>query len=141
MYKKILLPIDLHEDSSWRKALPAALALCKGFGAELHVLTIFPDLPVEAYRLNLPADTQTRLAHEAAQGLERFVAENIPDAVSVFKHLETGRIDRSILETAERIGADLVVMASHRPEMSDFLLGANAARVVRHAAISVLVIR
>jgi nucleotide-binding universal stress UspA family protein len=35
----------------------------------------------------------------------------------------------------------MIVMASHRPEMSDYLLGANAARVVRHAKISVLVVR
>ncbi len=35
----------------------------------------------------------------------------------------------------------MIVMASHRPEMSDYLLGPNAARVVRHARRSVSVIR
>ena len=43
--------------------------------------------------------------------------------------------------TANDIGAEMIVMASHRPEMKDFLLGPNAARVVRHAKRSVTVIR
>jgi nucleotide-binding universal stress UspA family protein len=37
--------------------------------------------------------------------------------------------------------ADLIVMASHRPELKDDLLGANAARVVRPSKRSVLVVR
>jgi nucleotide-binding universal stress UspA family protein len=42
---------------------------------------------------------------------------------------------------AEKAGADLVVVGSHRPAMKDYLLGTNAARVVRHARCSVLVAR
>jgi nucleotide-binding universal stress UspA family protein len=141
MFKKVLLPIDLHQPSSWQKALPAALEYCKAFGAELHLLTIFPDLPIEAYRLYLPEDTESRLAHEAASGLDAFAAEHVPAGIAVSKHVDTGSIYHCILETAERIGIDLIVMASHRPEMSDYLVGPNASRVVRHARISVLVIR
>jgi nucleotide-binding universal stress UspA family protein len=37
--------------------------------------------------------------------------------------------------------ADLIVVGSHRPAMKDYLLGTNAARVVRHAHCSVLVVR
>jgi nucleotide-binding universal stress UspA family protein len=36
---------------------------------------------------------------------------------------------------------DLVVVGSHRPTMKDYLLGTNAARVIRHARCSVLVPR
>ena len=36
---------------------------------------------------------------------------------------------------------DLIVMASHRPELKDYLIGPNAARVVRHADCSVQVVR
>jgi nucleotide-binding universal stress UspA family protein len=46
-----------------------------------------------------------------------------------------------VLKTAADIEADLIVMASHRPEMGDYLIGANASRVVRHAEVSVLVVR
>ena len=43
MYQTILLPIDLNEESSWKKALPAALDLCHAHGAKLHVMTVVPD--------------------------------------------------------------------------------------------------
>jgi nucleotide-binding universal stress UspA family protein len=46
-----------------------------------------------------------------------------------------------ILGVAEEAGADLVVVGSHQPAMKDYLLGTNAARVVRHARCSVLVAR
>jgi nucleotide-binding universal stress UspA family protein len=46
-----------------------------------------------------------------------------------------------ILSVAHEVGADLVVVGSHRPAMKDYLLGTNASRIVRHARCSVLVAR
>jgi nucleotide-binding universal stress UspA family protein len=46
-----------------------------------------------------------------------------------------------ILSVADSSGADLIVVASHQPELSDYLLGSTAAKIVRHAKISVLVVR
>ncbi|MDH3475684.1 MAG: universal stress protein [Rhodospirillales bacterium] len=37
--------------------------------------------------------------------------------------------------------ADLIITGSHKPNVSDYLLGSNAARVVRHASCSVFVVR
>ena len=37
--------------------------------------------------------------------------------------------------------AELVIIASHRPDITTYLLGSNAAAVVRHADCSVLVVR
>ena len=37
--------------------------------------------------------------------------------------------------------ADVIVIASHDPGLADYLLGSVAARVVRHAHCSVLVVR
>jgi nucleotide-binding universal stress UspA family protein len=42
---------------------------------------------------------------------------------------------------AEEKGADLIIIASHRPGLKDYFLGSTAAKVVRHAKCSVLVIR
>ena len=46
-----------------------------------------------------------------------------------------------ILEAAEEIGADMIVIRSHDPGMSNYFLGSVAGRVVRHAHCSVLVVR
>jgi nucleotide-binding universal stress UspA family protein len=38
------------------------------------------------------------------------------------------------------LNATLIVMGAHRPAFQDYLIGPNAARVVRHAKCSVLVL-
>jgi len=42
---------------------------------------------------------------------------------------------------AQEKGVDLIIIASHRPGLQDYFLGSTAAKVVRHAKCSVLVIR
>jgi nucleotide-binding universal stress UspA family protein len=46
-----------------------------------------------------------------------------------------------VLATARKLDCDLIVMTSHRPELKDYLLGPNAARVMRHAKQSVFIVR
>ncbi|MFY2822514.1 universal stress protein, partial [Ruegeria sp. MALMAid1280] len=46
-----------------------------------------------------------------------------------------------ILHTAAEAGSDLIVIGAHKPDLKDYLLGPNAARVVRHSTVSVYVVR
>ena len=52
-----------------------------------------------------------------------------------------GSVYNEVLDEAEKTGADLVVIGSHRPTMATYLLGSNASTIVRHAKCSVLVVR
>lgn len=140
MYKSVLLPVDLDEEPSWRKALPVAVQHCRAYDAALHVLTVVPDLAmgVTAY---LPEDSGRKLVKRAKDTLAAFVEENVPETLEANSVVVQGTVYQRILEVAEEIGADLIVMAAHRPALKDYLLGPNAARVVRHATCSVLVVR
>ena len=73
--------------------------------------------------------------------LRRIVADQVPESVNVRHIVGEGTIYKTIIETADRVGADLIVMGANRPELQDYLLGPNAARVVRHSLRSVLVVR
>jgi universal stress protein F len=55
--------------------------------------------------------------------------------------LRFGTIYSEILAEAEAWSADLIVVGSHRPYMSTYLLGSNAKTIVRHSKCSVLVAR
>ena len=55
--------------------------------------------------------------------------------------LRFGAIYSEVLAEAEAWGADLIVVGSHRPSMSTYLLGSNANTIVRHAKCAVLVAR
>ncbi|MDC1287182.1 universal stress protein [Gammaproteobacteria bacterium] len=141
MYKSILLPIDLGHKSSWEKAIPVAVALAKQHGAKIHVLTIIPDYGNSVVASYFPKDFEEKARSSSEVELNKLVAEHIPGDVLAEAHVGRGSIYKEIMTAADSQGCDLIVLASHRPEMSDYLLGPNAARVVRHASQSVFVVR
>ncbi|MGH6895646.1 MAG: universal stress protein [Geminicoccaceae bacterium] len=141
MFRNILVPVDLSDQHSWRKALPTAVGMCEAFGARLNVITVLPDFGLPIVGQFFPEGYENKLRRQAARQLKAFVAEQVPDAISTRRIIAEGRIYREILSAAKAIEADLIVMGSHRPELQDYLLGPNAARVVRHADCSVMVVR
>ncbi len=141
MYSKILLPIDLGNESSWVKALPIAVGYCTTFDARLDVLTVVPEFGLPMVSDYFPEDHEKRMREHTVGLLTRFVADRVPANVKVRQIVESGTIYKAIIEIADRADADLIIMSAHRPELQDYLLGPNAARVVRHSSRSVLVVR
>ena len=141
MYKNILLTVDLNEESSSKKALPVAVACCGAFGARLHLLTVVPDFGMSIVGQHFPDDFAKKAVAEANRQLAAFAKEHVPESVESRHIVAHGTIYNEILAAAERIGVDLIVMAAHRPGLQDYLLGPNAARVVRHFNGSVMVVR
>ena len=138
MYSSILVAIDPDQPRSWSDALPAASALARCFSARLTLCTVVRDAEaaVEAqwsaigYR-DMIEQARTRLAT---------IADEVPD-LPVSVAVGPGTICNGILDLARSHGADLIVLASHRPELKDHVISANAARVARRAACSVLIVR
>jgi nucleotide-binding universal stress UspA family protein len=141
MYRNILVPVDLSDKHSWRKALPTAVSLCETFEARLHVMTVVPSFGLPMVGQFFPEGYEAKLRQHAAKQLKEFAATQIADAIPTRRIVSEGKIYQEILKAAGVIKADLIVMGSHRPELSDYLLGPNAARVVRHAKCSVMVVR
>ncbi len=141
MYENVLLTVDLTDETSWRKALPAAVEYCRAFGATLHLLSVVPDFGMTVVAQFFPRDYEQGAIEQAETGLRNLSAKHVPAGTEVRHIVAHGTIYQEILNAAEKIGADLIVMASHRPALKDYLLGPNAARVVRHAGCSVLVVR
>ncbi len=141
MFKSILLPIDLNDQSSWDKALSVALAQCKTSGGKLHLITVLPDFGVSLVGSFFPAGYETKAREATKQKLQSFMREHVPSEYAGHVLISDGTVYEEILKTIRAVDADLVVMAAHRPDLKDFLLGPNAARVVRHAKVSVMVVR
>jgi nucleotide-binding universal stress UspA family protein len=141
MYRNVLVPVDLSDKHSWRKALPTAISLCETFEARLHLMTVVPDFGLPMVGQFFPEGYEAKLRQQAARQLKEFAAEQVPGAIESRRIVAEGKVYQEILKAADAIKADLVVMGSHRPELSDYLLGPNAARVTRHARCSVMVVR
>jgi universal stress protein F len=141
MFKSILLPVDLAHADSWAKALPVALDAARASKARLHVMSVVPEIAVPALMQTGPYDYQAKLVPAAGAALEQFVRENVPGEIDVEEHVTYGGIYREILRLAAEIPADLIVMAAHRPQPGDFLIGSNAERVSRRARCTVMLVR
>ena len=141
MFKSILLPIDLAQESSWKKVIPAAVKMARESDAELQVLTVVPDYGMAVVGSFFPADYEKTAVSQADASLTKFISEQFDAEMKVKGHVHHGTIYKEIIQSADSLKCDLIVLASHRPETRDYLLGPNAARVVRHAKQSVFVIR
>ena len=140
MFRTILVPVDLAEPDMAVKAIKAAVALAENSGGALRLVNVQQLLPA-TYMDYAPADFDLK-QQEWAQGEMKSMAAKVPlpeGRVSSVARL--GGIYPEILAEAEAWGADLIVIGSHRPAMSTYLLGSNAKTVVRHAKCSVLVVR
>lgn len=141
MYKDILFPVDLIEESSWKLSLPVVLEHAKAFGSKIHLMTVIPDSGMSLVSQYFSGDAVERIVSETKDSLHRFSKDNIPQGVPVQHIVTQGTVYQSIIDTAKKINADIIIMSAHRPELKDYLLGPNAARVVRHSDCSVLVVR
>lgn len=141
MYKDILVAVDINDESSSKKAVAVAVECSRAFGARLHLLNVVPDFGMSIVSQYFPKDYAEKALEEAKKKLEGYSAKHVPSDMKVQHVVAHGTIYEEILSTARKLDADLIVMASHRPELKDYLLGPNAARVVRHSNRSVLVVR
>ncbi len=140
MYNHILVPIDLDQPESSSKAVRTAKQIAHDYGATLHFLNVVAPLGTFASTF-FPEDFQNKATKTAQVNLHEFTQGADLGNVSVHHIVAHGAIYDQILLMGAEVNADLIVMASHRPELSDYLLGPNAARVVRHAPCSVMVVR
>ena len=141
MFKDILLPVDLGDLDSSVKALSTAIGLCQSDGARLHVFAVVPGYSMSIISQYFPADFEEKSLADAGQRLEAFIADKVPAEITSQAIVANGTVYEEILRAARKNNCDLIVMASHRPALKDYLLGPNASRVVRHAGCSVMVVR
>jgi nucleotide-binding universal stress UspA family protein len=140
MFRSILVPIDLAEPDISATALAHAVAMAKQSDGKVTLVNVVPLMPTGAFDF-IPVDLQDDMATKAKVALEeRAKAVDLP-AGRVSAEVRVGGVYHEVLDVAEKRGADLIVIGSHRPAMSTYLLGSNATAIVRHATCSVLVIR
>lgn len=139
MFRNIIVAIDTVEPSSWAKALPSAIELAKAHDGRLTLATIVPnaEATVQAEWSVIAFRKLVDAAHTHLLAL----TDQYPEARGATIEVGAGNVWRGIIGIAAAADADLIVLASHRPGMKDYLIGANAVHVVRHAPCSVLVIR
>jgi nucleotide-binding universal stress UspA family protein len=137
MPEKVLLATDGSKDAAL--AARAAVDVCEGTGAELHVVHVWHSVPTARLRSFMRAELK-KLGNELLEeGVKR--VEDSGGHVSD-THLVEGRAADEILDLAEQIGADLVVMGSRGlGPVGRIALGSVSEAVIHHSRWPVLVLR
>ena len=144
MFKHILVPVD--GSSTARQAIDKALAIAEAFKSTVTLVYVIDPYAFTgmgndfSYGQAEYLEAATREGHAAiAAARQVFEVNGIAVSGSV---VEGSAIYQAILDTAESIGADLVVMGSHgRRGLEKLVLGSVTAQVLSHAHICVLVVR
>jgi nucleotide-binding universal stress UspA family protein len=146
-YTHLLVPSDGSELS--RKALEEAVKLARCSGARITVLHAQPGVPLPVVEMGDMLDASTIEALIAATRLDsdrllEAAARTAADAevTASCERVVSDLPHKVILEAAERLGCDLIVMGSHgRRGLQGLLLGSQTQRVLLNAPCPVLVVR
>ncbi len=136
MYKSILVPIDLAHRDVGQAMIKRAVALSDENG-KITLLHVIGDIPAYAQSY-LPEGQLQENLEETKKTLAALAQTAGAKADTIVRY---GNASPVILDEANELGADLIIIASHHPGIKDYLMGSTASRVVRHAACSVLINR
>ncbi|WP_424944907.1 universal stress protein [Aliiroseovarius crassostreae] len=143
MTKTILCAVDINRPKEDRKVLERAAQLAVLDKAQLDVITVVPDFGANIVGAYLQ-DHHVETAQDKAKQLLNDLSEAALGAEvnAKTRHIvAVGSVYEKVLETARLGKADLIVIGAHRQDFKDYLLGPNAARIVRHSDASVYVVR
>ncbi len=137
MYEKIMAPVDLTHVERLGKAIDTAALLAKQFGAKLTFVGVTAATPSPV--AHNPQEYEQKLTAFAAAQAETHGIE--ADVRAYVAHDPAVQIDDKLLEAVHDTGCDLVVMASHIPNIVDAVWPSRGGRVASHADVSVFLVR
>ncbi len=140
MFGTILVAVDLEHDTNIDGLLRVASDMANSQGAKMHLLHVIRAAPAVVSQF-LPQSYESMASEKIEKDLAAVAAKVDAAAGAAAISVRFGDVYQEILAYADKIGAELIIVASHKPDVGDYLLGSTAARVVRHAACSVFVAR
>lgn len=143
MIKNILVPIDGSPTS--REALVHAVDLAKGLNAEITIINV--TFTPEAYFAGYSFPHGIQLSHEDSVESARKIINDMLKTVDlgnikVTKVIEAGNPPQIIINYAEEVGIDLIVIGSvgHNP-LATMFFGSVTQRVLLKAKCPVMIIK
>lgn len=143
MTNSVLCAVDVSNGDDDIDVIRKAAQLAALDDAQLDVVAVVPDFGLSQVGSFFNKDHHDNMVEEAKTHLNALVTKAL-DATQnqkVRHVIATGRAYEEVLNLAKKTNASLIVVGAHKADLTDYLLGPNAARVVRHARCSVHVVR
>lgn len=124
-------------------ALRRGAEVARGSGARVHLVTAYPDIPSYKETIRSSAKAEPIELREVAEGvLARAARELEAEGLEVDTHAREGDPAHVIIEAAEELGAELIVVGSRGlTGLERFLMGSVSSKLAQHAPTSLMVVR
>lgn len=134
MYNKIIIASAMDQGFN-SKALKTAKALLSENG---KIIVIHVMEPVNGMVQSFMSEDAESKTYETVKTM---MTERLNGEEGIVTEILRGRAASEISSYAKKVGADCIILGSHKPGFEDYLLGTTSARVVRHATCCVHVLR
>jgi nucleotide-binding universal stress UspA family protein len=145
MFTHILCPTDLKERAFI--ALKTAVQIAHQFNSKITMLSVHDEFMNKQEREMLRVSFETlkdqyaQVAIESREQMRQAIRQLHAENVQVSYKLREGKPAKKIVKAAEKLGVDLIVMATDgRDNIKDFVTGTITEHVINHAPCPVLVI-
>ncbi|WP_288391783.1 universal stress protein [uncultured Acinetobacter sp.] len=144
-YQHILVPVDDSELSEI--ATRHALFIAQAFGSRVTVMSVVavdPFVGVDFYKVapaitNHFMDAEAHAQNHLEQIQQQFLAHQIDTDVKIIREEPTAT---GILNIADEVNADLIIMGSHgRSGLKKFVLGSVAQKVASESVVPVMIVK
>ncbi|MFY1706195.1 universal stress protein [Tritonibacter scottomollicae] len=137
MFQKIVVPVDLAHEAALQKTLQVAAGMAKTHAAQLCYVGVASASP----------SAVARTPEEYKDKLEKFAADQAAQhgvqatSHAIMTHDPATDLNKALEKSISDLGADLVVMETHMPNISDYVWAGHGAHVAAHSSVSVLLVR
>ena len=120
-----------------RKAAKVAAEVAKWQGAKITVVSVTGDQPGD------PVQTHAEIDKELSAFSEQLAKDSGAkvDCHNIHSVDVAAEVDSALNQAAEKIGADLIVVGTHAPRITDYIFSSHAGYLVKHSKISVFAVR
>lgn len=147
MYKNLLVPIDGTDLAE--RAMDQSIELAQQLGAAIVGFVVEPDMPLPNVGTQPSAYARQREQHETrtdthAHALLTRFGEKARAAGVAFsgRHTRSDRVDQAIVNLADELACDMIVMATHgRGAFGELLFGSHTKNVLGKSKVPLLVLR
>ena len=140
MYNKVLIPMDLEHEDMFPKAVALAQQLIGDEAGEIHGVYVDQNL-VHHGNFSLSEETIKQAQEDMKKQVKSLFKKYVPEHLRGKCRVRGGVVYDTVLEEADKVKPEAIIVAAGRPGFSSYLLGSNAEKILRHAHCSVFVIR
>lgn len=137
MFRLIMVPVDLEHEKSLRRTLTCAADLARIHNSKVCYVGATTLAP--STLSHTPAEYEKKLVDFAEEQANQY--GHATSYKMMITHDPTTDIDDVLLKAVKETSADLVVMATHKPGIGDYIWPSNGGRVAAHADASVFLVR